>query len=123
MNREMYDLCRRYQYFYKALKEVESVYHKYGYHAPQLKCACDDIKKKLEDVRNDLVVESLKDGAESVMEFTVSNDYHEYDSWGSPFVRVYSGRPARVDMEISCSDTILSSILSRAIYEVKYGKK
>ena len=116
MEKEIYDLCRRYQYFYKAHREIKDVALKYGYHSPQLNQATVNIKQKLDEVKDELCVALLRTNAKSVRNLKISTNHPSYHSFISPFTRTYTGRCISSDIEIECDGDELGRLLAKAIY-------
>ena len=53
-NRNLYDLCRRYVYYYKAYNEFKKLNQIYW--SKSMKYAYDDLKEKLGEVENQIII-------------------------------------------------------------------
>lgn len=73
--REMYDLCRKYKYFYKKREDLEKFHRKY--HDVDLSDAIDKTNVDLKFIEDDMMVELLKSMDVNCTDLKTENEFAE----------------------------------------------
>lgn len=73
--REMYDLCRKYKYFYKKREDLEKFHRKY--HDVDLSDAIDKTNVDLKFIEDDMMVELLKSMDVNCTHMGTENEFAE----------------------------------------------
>lgn len=88
-DRKLYDLCRKYKYYYKAFKEIEHL--KNVYWSKYIQEAYKDAKQKLEDIEKEIKYLVFDDliGDNSRVDF--ERDVQNIHSWNMGSVPIVKG--------------------------------
>lgn len=111
-NREFYDLCRKYKYYYNAYKKIEPL--KDVYWSKYLKEAYDEVEQNLKDIEDEMVFLIFEELMGGYIEADVEAEYmRRYD--------LNHKVPVKFKIKINGTDEKFANKLLDYIEDKKYG--